>query len=262
MKLKKALLAGAALVAALGTPAQASILDNPHFRVLGLVIVWSGDASGDPIVSDFVIGTGSGGDDLIAADGRAVVTGQLQQTPTSLAGASTFDVTSPGSAPNFQDNGTAGVLDAADTFDAFTLTPSTDVSAPGAELKSSFFVASNTPFNILADADVNTATGDFTLASVGFAMSHTNDDPAQTNFGDDANASVGANEAGFDDLGDFETEATIFTGTVRTADTPGTIMDQSVRFDVTYTLGGAAGYDLSMGAGEIDADVTYTVFVP
>ena len=56
--------------------------------------------------------------------------------------------------------------------------------------------------------------------------------------------------------------APIFVGTQRTAETPGSIADQSVRFDATYTLGGSAGYDLSQGAGEVEADVVYTVFVP
>lgn len=262
MNLKKALFAGAALMAMVGAPAQASIVDNPHFRVLGLVIVWSGDASGNPVVNDFVIGTGGGGTDLISTDGQTVVTGSLTQTATSVAGANTFDITDPVSAPNFGDNGTTGVLDAADTFDAFEIDATSDVGLNGAVLDSSFFVASNTPFNIVAESEAATATGDFTLADIGFAMSHTNSDAAQTNFGAQAFGSVGANEAGFDDLSDFDTAATIFTGTSRTASARGTIMEQSVRFDLTYTLGGTAGYDLSMGSGEIEADVTYTVFVP
>ena len=37
MKLRKLLLAGGALAALAGVPAQASIVDNPHFKVLGLV---------------------------------------------------------------------------------------------------------------------------------------------------------------------------------------------------------------------------------
>ena len=54
----------------------------------------------------------------------------------------------------------------------------------------------------------------------------------------------------------------VFEGTRRTAAAPGSIAEQSVRFDATYTLGGSAGYDLSDGSGDIETTVTYTVFVP
>lgn len=272
MNLKKALFAGAALAAMVGVPAQASIVDNPHFRVLGLVVVWSADSGGNAEVNDFVIGAGAaGGTDLIASNGNTVVTGSLAPTATSVAGASTFDVTNAASNPNFQDDGN-GVLDAADTFDAFQIDNTTDVETGGAVLRSSFFVASNTEFNIVADADLVTdpATTDFTLADIGFVLSHTNDDTGQTEsdgttpfaFGSAANASVGTSVGTVTDLADIETAGTVFNGTQRTAANRGTLMEQSVRFDVTYTLGGTQGYDLSMGAGDVEADVTYTVFVP
>ncbi len=64
------------------------------------------------------------------------------------------------------------------------------------------------------------------------------------------------------DLDDLNASTAVFTGNQRTAASVGTIASQSVRFDATYTLGGATGYDLSMGAGLIEADVTYTIFVP
>jgi len=258
MNLKKALLAGAALIGMCAVPAQASIVDNPHFKVLGLVIVWSGDASGNPVVNDFVIGTGSGGTDLIGglgtADGTAVVTGTLNQRP-ALTGQNDFDVDSvPG----------VGTLDASAAFSAFTLDETTDVSVDN-ELSSSFYVASNTPFNISANAtDTTVGTTDFTLANVAFAMSHTNADAGDVNnpdFGIAANATVGSVQTGFDTLADLD-GSTVFVGSDKTAATRGSIMEQSVRFDVTYTLGGAQGYDLSLGAGEIEADVVYTVFVP
>ena len=38
-------------------PASASVVDRPHFKVLGLVIVWSGDGSGGGVADPF---TGSG----------------------------------------------------------------------------------------------------------------------------------------------------------------------------------------------------------
>ncbi|MEL6566777.1 MAG: hypothetical protein AAFQ22_00055 [Pseudomonadota bacterium] len=274
MNLKKALLAGAALMAVAGMPAQASIVDNPHFRVLGLVVVWSADAGGNTVVNDFVIGAGAaGGTDLISGtNGNTVVTGSLAATATSVGGASNFDITGAVTSPNFSDVNSDGFLDAGDTFDAFTIDDTTDVGVSGAQLNSSFFVASNTAFNIVADADLVTdpATTDFTLADIGFSLSHTNDDTGQTEadgttafaFGSAANASVGTSTAAVTDLGDIETAGTVFTGSARTAANRGTIQEQSVRFDATYTLGGTQGYDLSMGAGDVEADVTYTIFVP
>ncbi|MEM9841713.1 MAG: hypothetical protein AAF767_03650, partial [Pseudomonadota bacterium] len=72
MSFRKPLLAGVALAmgaATLVAPAQASIIDRPHFKVLGVVIVWAADdANGNtPIATDFIINdtTGAGDTDLI-----------------------------------------------------------------------------------------------------------------------------------------------------------------------------------------------------
>lgn len=277
MKLRKLLLAGAALAVATGVPAQASIVDNPHFKVLGLVIVWGADASGGaPIASDFVIDTGTGataaasGDaDLIAGDVHTVVTGSLTPTPNSLAGANPFDVTGAVSGGVFTDDGN-GFLDAADSYTAFELDGSTDVSVSGASFDSSFYVASNTPFAIDAQATAVAAnTSGFTLSDVGYALSvtQTATDGALT-FGGNAqlphsgNTSTSGVVGTVADLSDMSSAVNVFTGDRRTAASVGSIVDQSVRFDAVYSLGGAAGYDLSMGAGEIEADVVYTVFVP
>lgn len=267
MKLKKVLLAGAAILGLSAIPAQASIVDNPHFKVLGLVIVWGADSSGGaPIASDFVIDTGSGttaaasGDaDLISTDVHTVVTGSLTPTPDS-AGNSLFSISDATSGGVLTDNGTVGVLDAADVFTAFGLDNTTDVSAADA-LESSFYVASNTAFAIDATASAVGTPVNFTLADVGFAMTVTADDTGDaTSFGSAAQ-DPGGSFAAVDDLGDL-TGVNVFTGAQRTAASRGSIMEQSVRFDVAYTLGGTLGYDLSMGDGEIEADVVYTVFVP
>ena len=277
MKLRKLLLAGGALAALAGVPAQASIVDNPHFKVLGLVIVWGADSLGAaPIASDFVIDTGSGataaasGDaDLIGADVHTVVTGSLTATPTSLAGSTPFDVTGATTGGGTTDSNSDGVLDAADTFGAFGLDSTTDVDLAGAAVSnSSFYVASNTAFAIDAQAVVVGTATNFTLADVGYAMSVTQSGTDSTlafggnsQFPHSGGATSGVSSA-VTDLGDLSTAANVFTGNRRTAATAGSIVDQSVRFDVVYSLGGGTGYDLSMGAGEIEADVTYTVFVP
>ena len=54
----------------------------------------------------------------------------------------------------------------------------------------------------------------------------------------------------------------VFAGTERTAASAGNIVSQSVRFDASYTLGSVAGYDLSQGAGSVEAELAYTIFIP
>jgi len=64
------------------------------------------------------------------------------------------------------------------------------------------------------------------------------------------------------------TQSKVFDGGRKTAASTGALAAQSVRFDSVYTLdsdtatAGTQGYDLSMGVGTLQADVTYTVFVP
>lgn len=275
MKLTKVLLAGAAALGLSAVPAQSSIIDNPHFKVLGLVIVWGADASGGaPIVSDFVIDTGSGttaaasGDtDLISGDVHTVVTGSLAPVAGSEAGAfsvrtreAVLDVNGD---PVLDVNGdptfSTGVIDASQAFSAFNLNDDTDVGGTG--IGSSFYVASNTAFAIDATATVVGTPVNFTLADVGFSMDVTADDSDDVTAFGSAAQDPGGSFAAVTNLGDL-TGVNVFTGAQRTAASRGSIMQQSVRFDVTYSLGGSQGYDLSMGDGEIEADVVYTVFVP
>lgn len=277
--LKKLALATGVAAAIAAPVSQASIIDHPFFRVLGVVIVWGGTSttSTTPVVSDFVLMTpasGSAGADLIAADGRAVITGTLNGAPAVSTDGSILSITNPlGAAPTFTDNGTTGFLDAADTLTAFTLQNSTDVDLSNSQVEHSFYVASNTAFEIQAVASNLNVTGDFstgtalTLADIGYSLA------VNTTSATDGSITWGANAqdphsggtgivATVTDLDDINASTAVFTGDQRTAASVGTIASQSVRFDATYTLGGTTGYDLSMGAGLIEADVTYTIFVP
>lgn len=264
MSFRKLLLAGAALAvssATLAAPASASIIDRPHFKVLGVVIVWgANDADGStPIATDFVIGDASD-TDLIAADGRTVVTGSLTATLDAAgiasSGFSALDI-----------NGTEigdgdGDLDASDTFAAFDVTAAT-ITGSALAYNSSFYVASNTAFGISADLVSSTVSGDFTLADVGYALTSTQSGNDGLAFGGNANdMTVSGSFTTPADLSGFVGPTTVFTGTERTAAAPGNIASQSVRFDATYTLGSALGYDLSQGAGSVEAELAYTVFVP
>lgn len=271
MSFRKLLLAGAALAvgsAAMAAPASASVIDRPHFKVLGVVIVWGasedGTNAGQPIANDFIIGD-TNDTDLISTDGRTVVTGSLTPTADATAVAN-------GGFAALELNGTEigdgdGDLDLDDSFSAFNVTGQS-ITGDALEHNSSFYVASNTVFGITAevtDSNVDT-NGDFDLSDVSFAFDATLTDGADaTNFGtaafnDLTNTAVGVPT----DLDALDTAGptTVFTSNKRTAENAGNIIAQSIRLDATYTLGSALGYDLSQGAGSVDAEVTYTAFVP
>ncbi|MCR9270132.1 MAG: hypothetical protein NXH72_09115 [Hyphomonadaceae bacterium] len=268
MSFRKLLLAGAALAASTAAvaPANASIIDRPHFKVLGVVIVWSADdATGTtPIATDFVIDdqTGSGDTDLIGGtnvDGRTVVTGSLTATADA---SSTAGLGSVLSIDDSLANNIATVnTDTAASFAAFDVS---DATLTGAAMtyESSFYVASNTAFNIDGVATQTAASGDFAMTDIGYNM-------GVTVTGTDGSLTFGGNAqdpqgtfGSFSDLSLVDGSTPVYEGGRRTAASAGSIVDQSVRFDATYTLGAGGVYDLSQGAGEIQADVVYTVYVP
>lgn len=266
MSFRKLLLAGAALAASTAavTPANASIIDRPHFKVLGVVIVWAAeDGTGNvPIATDFIINdqVGAGDTDLIGGntiDGRTVVTGSL--TPT----ADSASTTAIGDVLTIQDStSTIGTITpTTTTFNAFNVADA-GLRAGPMEYNSSFYVASNTAFSINGEASTTTQSGDFDLDDIGYSMGVTvaGTDSGLT-FGTNAQDPNGTFPA-FANLAAMTTAAPVFEGTRRTAASTGSIVDQSVRFDATYTLGAGGVYDLSQGAGEIEASVVYTVFVP
>lgn len=277
-KLKKLILATSIAASAMAATqsAQASIIDHPFFRVLGVVIVWGTDtATGtQPIASDFVLmnsGSGNAGNDIIAADGRAVITGTLNGAPAAGADGALMNITNPTSGGVFADNGTSGFLDAADTLTTFGLDATTDVQLDSNGVKHSFYVASNTAFDIYAQATNFNTTGNFSvplsLANIDFSLGITtsgNDGLAFGNHAQDPSTGGTGIVGTVNDLGDMAAATKVFDGGQRTAASNGAIAGQSVRFDATYNLndGSGSSYDLSMGTGIVEADVTYTVYVP
>ena len=290
MSIKKIALASGIVASLMAGTAYASVIDRPFFQVLGVVVVWGGtdfdENSGTaPVVSDFVLLTpasGSAGADLITGDVYSVVTGTLDPISDegTAQGGAVFDpVTGETSGGTFVDNGTAGILDAADTLTAFGVDASTDISAGlvGSH-NSSFYVASNAAFDIFAQSSNVVATGDFLAdglndENIAFAMSiETSGTDGGLAFGgataqDPSTGGTGV-DATIDSLDDMATQIKVFDGGQRTAATPGSLTEQSVRFDSVYTLDsdtgttGVQGYDLSLGVGTLQADVTYTIFVP
>ena len=272
---KPALILGAAALLFVGhgapvlTPsAEASVLDNLFFKVLGLTLVWGADSGGTaPVVSDFVLMTspsGTAGDDITPGDVHTVITGTLDPVPVSGAPGEGYpiEVINQTSGGIFTDDGD-GVLDAGDTLTAFGIDITTDLATDSTSLSRSFYVASNTAFDINAAASVVTNTLSASLGDVGFncdGISVGGTDGIITYGGNSQDPTIGG--AGFTCPADLSSlggaGSIVFDGGRATAASVGTIATQSVRFDFSYNF----TYDLAMGTGDFDIDVVYTIFVP
>ncbi|MEM7493700.1 MAG: hypothetical protein AAF296_09980 [Pseudomonadota bacterium] len=260
-------------------PASAEMIDAPKFSVPGLVVVWGADQAGDaPIVSDFIIApSGSSGNDTISGNVASVVTGTL--TP-AFEGSASDDVPSrlfniyntPTGNFDVDSNGN-GNTDVGDTINRFALTDRTNIGLRDSEARSSFYVASNTAFNIDAQALRVVGRNDSVLGKIYWDMEVARSGSTEINFG--ANAQLPHSSGPTGGIGsvasllDMLSPQTVFTGNQRTAASRGTLVDQSVRFDVTYVLGSWQGYslhtrhtNLAEGVYEVEAEVVYTVWVP
>lgn len=259
--------------------AAASPVDTPHFRVLGTVVVWGADAaSGVPVVSDMILNTGSGGTaatsgdiDLINGDVHTVVTGTLMPTKDAInaAGTMPFVVTGTAQGNILTDSTGDGILNGADAFSAFRILPGSDTRVDATATRSSFYIASNTPFSIDARAlPATTPLGNTLLNIVRLNVRSTVSGSDGVAFGAHAQAAhSGGPNAGFAPeylLSQLVTPRRIFTGNRRTASGRGTLTEQSIRFDAVYTIRAVnlTGYDLSLGTFDFEVDVIYTVFVP
>ncbi len=259
--------------------AGAAVNDRAFFKVSGIVIVWGADSAGTvPLVSDFVIDTGNGataassGDtDLIGGDVHTVLTGSLAPTEDAFTGGSMpFVITNTSSGSVVTDSNGDGRLTAADSFSALGLENLTDARVDTTKQYTSFYVASNTPFAIDAQVFPPGTLLDFILlviTRVELSVTPSGTDAGLT-FGGQAQAPhSGGGQSGFAGstrLWDLRTPRNVFTGNQRTAAGPGSIVDQSVRFDAEYTIQGSSltGYDLSLGTFDFQVEVVYTVFVP
>jgi hypothetical protein len=274
----KAILAaaiGAGLAIAASTNTVAAITDRVYFAAAPIVLVWGTDTAGNPaVVSDFVMLTtasGTAGADLIAANVLPVITGTMTAVPQTPTGNSLLAISNAAAAPAgggvLTDNGTANLLDAADTMTAFGLTATTNVGFAAGPQRHSFYVASNAPFDIFAQTGAATYAGSFTAATV--PMSAISWTMAVATSGTDGTVTWGGAAAqdpstggtgvlAATNLGAFTAATRVFNGGRRTAAAAGSILGQSVRFTAQYGL----NYNLSMGAGSVNVPVTYTVYTP
>jgi len=255
--------------------AAADIEDRPGFRVLGAVVVWSADSGGSaPRVVDFMIDTGSGAGsdtDLIAEDTHTVVTGTLLSTMGAPASAGTmpFRIEDTASGDFITDTNSDGITNADDSFSPLELTASTGARVDGTTSRSSFYVASNVPFSIDAQSQFGGPNTDLVflfITSLDMEVTLSGDDGLA--FGSQAQyPHTGGPKGGvtsFPNLLSLLPGRNVFTGNQRTAAGPGSIADQSVRFDLAYSVGSQSlqGYDLSLGTFDFEVEITYTVFIP
>ncbi|MEO1661751.1 MAG: hypothetical protein AAFR51_12230 [Pseudomonadota bacterium] len=271
MSLRTSLFAlGSLAVASASAPFAAAFnVDNPTFDVEPMVIVWAADeATGQSrIVFDFIADDGAGGTvDLIggaAIDGRTMVTGSLQPTADS-----SFTLPTPG---NSRPSPLWRLLDDGAQFETFSeTTPGAfaafdveNVSIDGVRpsLSSAFYIASNTAFGINGQATLVETTGDYQLDDIRWVMTIRVSENGGVNFGARAQSPQGTiNQVG--NLGAMTSPTTLYTGARKTAASPGTIPQQSVRFTSLTSLDiENARADLADGYGEIKAEVVYTVYV-
>ena len=197
--------------------AAADIVDRPSFKVTGVVIVWNGSPEGVQSTPQ------------IARAGTAVQT-RLDYKPVQTA----------------------------------LLTPHPPVNTVPLNAKSanakSFYVASNTAFNIdaeLTDAHKYSAE---TLKSASFTLSLQENGTDNLAYGSKAQPPhSGGTMSGFVqkivNLAEIQTRRTVFQGNQKTARSPGTISEQSVKFSVDY----------QKPTGRLTpplANITFTVYVP
>lgn len=261
-------------------PASAAITDGPRFRVAGLVVVWGSDdataSANVPIVSDFVIDTGTGasaatsGDtDLIIGDVHTVVTGSLQPVSDSWSGAqgAPMILRNLAGQPNqLTDTNADGVMDGADGFGAFRLRQASDTNTRRMEIETSFYVASNAAFNIDAVALPIGSTTALDLERVRLTLTTTQTGDDGIAYGSAAQypnsgGPTGGSQANNRRLSTLIAGRRVFQGNQRTAAARGSLAEQSVRFDLNYRYR-SGNVDLSDGAFEVNSEVIYTVYMP
>lgn len=277
------------ILACVATPvllvsAEASVIDRPFFRANSVVIIFSGgdfvENNGEaPLAHDFVlldnVASGTEGNDLIAQDG-VPVNFPFDPISDGSSGGWPFQISGQTSGGVYDNNPSFQMLDANDSYTAFGIDNSTDIDLLGTQVRFAwFFIASNTAFDIYAEASNLVTEGDFTglgYNNIGYQLLEFS--PASPSIGQRSQLAsvggngivIGSNANGFtlDDISSGQTK--VYDGGRRTARIPGSIAQQATGFASVYRLRGSpitgTNYDFSMGTGVLSADVTYTVFAP
>jgi len=292
-------LAGLALAAltAAAAPAHASAIDRPFVRVSSMVIVigasdFSNNNGEAPVAVDFNVldnvASGTAAPDIIGVDGVTTNynTGRFNATEDGSGSGYEFEIDGAVAGGQFSSTGPHQTLDENDSYSAFEIDEDTDIGLNNGGRASRFLVVSNTQFDIYAQATDLVATGAFSSLSydnIGYSLRvQRTGGRGVWRWGQQAQnpSTGGVGPVGtVNDLGDMSAAFTkVFDGGRRTAARRGTLLQQAVGFQSRYRLqstgalglgliGGADApdidnYDLSMGAGELGATVTYTVYTP
>jgi hypothetical protein len=288
MKRFKIMAMAAALAALCFTPASADIYDDVLIQVGGQVYVWGADdtyANAPQVRDVFLVDPASPGTQATdlnpGLEGTPLITGTLNPitdptTVTADMGLMMSVISSPsGAGPFFTDTDSDGYLSIVDSFTPFLIDDTTDVILAAATMSHSFYVASNCVFDIYAWSNLMANTGTFgstlTLADISYAIAvdggsgSITDGVTTINWGansqDPSGGGGAVNPGAFTDLDDFSAGfAKVMDGGQLTAASDGTIATQSAQITNTYGL--STAYDLSMGTGQIWAQVIYTIYNP
>lgn len=244
-------------------------IDRPHFNIDGIAIVWAADnTNATPIVSDFILENSGASTDLISSDVHTVITGTLDAADEAFpdgTGATLRIQNIPGSGNQTTRQGDR-FTSASDVLNPFALNANTDVRTIRSDILSSFYVATNKAFNI--DVIASSADpADLNLIRLRMRMTQSGSDGGLS-FGGAAQFPHSGNTdrsgvqwGGYRRLSTLTAGRDIFRGNRRTAAAPGSIADQSVRFDLDYRWN-TGNIDLSDGTFDVAADVVYTVYIP
>ncbi|MEM1146944.1 MAG: hypothetical protein AAGA72_06945 [Pseudomonadota bacterium] len=279
-------LSSSLIAAMLSAPqtAHAFNVDRPSFEVPAMVIVWAVDdsAPGDGIkVVDYMAEASDGTfTDLIAADGRTLLTGTLDPTNDFAAGPDTplgrFRLRDLGDgSTTIVDPSQGSIFTAFDAENAVFDHYREDIDSSNTMYSSQFGVASNTGFKIQATVEEIYATGEFDVRDIKAKLrTHSSANVNGTLIGQKS-TNVGVTlfpNATWRHL-EYHENSDIVTMNRATATAPGTILEQSILINPRYLIDTsdtllwgndgdthANSLDLSLGAGEIQATVTYTVY--
>lgn len=199
---------------------QASITHKPHFKVEGVVIVWGGTSGS---VSTQMPDAQAGQSVEFTAQ-LPVITGNLTPVSANRDGA----------------------------------------ARPLIETSNHFFVASNTAFSVDAELTNSATLRAVTFEDINLTIKTYLSDADHPTLGTRAQyphsaGSSGGVAPGVQTLADIRTRTTIFRGNQRTAAEPGTIKEQSIKFEMTYEMSKIERPGNIIAAHSV---VTYTVFVP
>ena len=264
----------------LAEPAFASFLDSDFYcRVKGCVIVHDGVSFDVYDVHNFdTNGTVPPGGELIPWTGnpfqgtgqvRPVFTGTITEgfhiIPSASEGAQVGFTGNANGEISGASNDSNGLLDASDVFAPVSLTSTTRLRTLETSIERSFYISSRTEGFRISAATSLTGSRDAlnqisTLDNVVF-------DYGVTLRGNDSGLNFGAaaTDGGYRQLGNFTTLSPLANTPQFIAEFPNAIHQrfdnslpaQSIRFDYIY---GFEGYDLSLGAGNLQYQIEFTFF--